>query len=67
MRYATASMADSSPPSHDEVLAGFGSGLPCAFCNKPIESTQVEYEVRRTVDGGADTKLQRLTGEPTTG
>src|SRR5690349_18232356 len=26
--------------------AGFGSGRPCALCDEPIQSNEVEYEVK---------------------
>ena len=27
---------------------GFGTGLPCALCDKPIQSDEIEYEVKPT-------------------
>jgi len=33
------------PLTHGEVLGSTGTGLPCAVCDDPVTSDEVEYEV----------------------
>ena len=36
----------------NKMWGGPGSGQPCALCDKPVSSNEMEYEIEASVDGG---------------